>query len=771
MAEGRVNRLMVFMPPGGAKALALDTPIPTPSGWTTMGELRVGDRVFDERGQPCDVTWVSPVWRDRPCYSVRTDCGDEVVADRDHEWLVRLCGKREVYKIKETHTLCRKRSKRAMVRRAGGLELPAVELPIDPYLLGVWLGDGSSDSLRITSSLEDQPWLRGELERLGYRTGGTSVPTLFSVLGVRDKFVSLGLINDPHHNTYGRKHVPAIYMRGSREQRLSLLQGLVDTDGTVCRKRGQVTFCNTRIELAQAVRELARSLGVKAGWVEGRATLEGRDCGPVYRVSFYLAGAARMPRKADLCRDQYRTPHTYIEVTPTEPRDTVCIEVNSLSHLFLCGRSMTPTHNSTYGSVHFPAFFLAQKRGLRVIGASNTADLAYSFSRKVRLLVQQKADLLGYDLGREAEELWTTTNDGEYKAAGVGGVITGSRADLGIIDDPVKGRKDADSEVNQKAVWDWYWGDFHSRLKPGARQVLIMTRWAEGDLGGRLLEAEGDKWDILRLPAQAEDDDPLGRAPGEFLWSDDEYGFGAKLREDRESLIKAGRLRDWNALYQQRPTSEEGTYFKSEWLRPQAKVPDRARLRVYGASDYAVSEGKGDYTAHVVVGLDPEARLWLLDVWRQKAASDRWVEAFCDLVKRWKPIGWAEEGGQIKSGVGPFLVREMREREAFVARTQFPTRGDKSIRAQSIRGRMAMGGLYYDAAAPWRGDLEHEILGFPALKHDDQVDALGLAGQLLDTMVAGEAASGLKVLARDRWAAAFAKARQIDAAGTGWKAI
>src|SRR5512132_573063 len=128
---------------------------------------------------------------------------------------------------------------------------------------------------------------------------------------------------------------------------------------------------------------------------------------------------------------------------------------------------------------------------------------------------------------------------------------------------------------------------------------------------------------------------------------------------------------------------------------------------------------------------------YLLDLWRKQSASNEWVEAFCDLVIKWKPLGWAEEQGQIRAGIGPFLERRQRERNAFVARQAFPTRGDKAIRAQSIRGRMALEGLYVPVSAPWYPDFRAELLSFPAGRHDDQADALGLVGQLLDLMVKG----------------------------------
>jgi predicted phage terminase large subunit-like protein len=262
-------------------------------------------------------------------------------------------------------------------------------------------------------------------------------------------------------------------------------------------------------------------------------------------------------------------------------------------------------------------------------------------------------------------------------------------------------------------------------------------RWHEEDVAGRVLEQIKQgvvRGRVISIPAIAEDNDILGRNPGEYLWDDpDGYNYGEFLRaRQRESIPMM-----WSALYQQRPAPEEGEYFKVAWLRPYTTVPAKDTLAVYGASDYAVTANGGDYTVHVVVGVDPDGRMYLLDLWRKQASSDEWVEAFCGLVKEWKPREWAEEQGQIKAGVGPFIERMQRERQAFVYRRTFPTRGDKAVRAQSIRGRMALHGLYVPQNAPWVADLRSELLSFPAGKHDDQVDGLGLIGQLLDTICAG----------------------------------
>jgi predicted phage terminase large subunit-like protein len=320
--------------------------------------------------------------------------------------------------------------------------------------------------------------------------------------------------------------------------------------------------------------------------------------------------------------------------------------------------------------------------------------------------------------------------------------ITGNRADFIPIDDPIKGRLEAESEVTRRRTIEAFQDDVLTRLRPGGSVLICQTRWHEEDLAGAILPEgyagesglikcrDGAEWEVICLPAKAERaDDPLGRAVGEYLWPE---WFTPQHWAQFEN-----KPRTWASLFQQRPAPEEGDLFRADWLRPYTTAPDRSTLQIYGGSDYAVTADGGDFTVHAIVGVDPEDKLWLLDLWRGQTASDKWVEAFCDLVLEWKPIGWAEETGQIKAGVGPFLERRMRERKAYVAREAFPTRGDKAVRAQSIRGRMALDGLHVPTNAPWYEKFRSELLTFPTGRNDDQVDALGLVGQLLDKMVAG----------------------------------
>jgi predicted phage terminase large subunit-like protein len=297
-----------------------------------------------------------------------------------------------------------------------------------------------------------------------------------------------------------------------------------------------------------------------------------------------------------------------------------------------------------------------------------------------------------------------------------------------LIDDPFASMDEALSEATRKKVWDWYTGAAYNRLMPGGAIVVISHRMHEDDLAGRLLAqqaAGGDRWAVVELPAI--DDHGLA------LWPE-AYPIAAL-----ERIRLNTQPRFWSALYQQRPTPDTGDYFKADWLKPYDKPPARETLTVNGASDYAVTDDGGDYTVHVVVGMDPEGCLYLLDLWRAQTTPDKWIDAFCDLIKEWKPLSWAEEQGQITASVGPFLDRRQIERKAYVARENFPTRGDKAVRAQSIRGRMALEGLYVPEWAPWYANFRAELLSFPAGKHDDICDALGLIGQLLDQMVVGRA--------------------------------
>ena len=391
--------------------------------------------------------------------------------------------------------------------------------------------------------------------------------------------------------------------------------------------------------------------------------------------------------------------------------------------------NMPPRHGkSELASRRFPAWFLGRNPTKNVIGASYNSDLANDFGRNVRNIVgsREYQALFETRLAEDsrAANRWNTSDGGAYVAAGVGTAITGRGADVLLIDDPLKDRAEADSETVRQNVWDWYTSTAYTRLAPGGRVIVIQTRWHEDDLTGRLLEEEakgGDKWEILELPAISPD--------GKALWP----GFYPLETLERYQAVLPAR--DWAALYQQRPAPEEGAYFKRDWFRYYDEKPKH--LRLYGSSDYAVTEDGGDYTVHIVVGIDPEDNIYVLDIWRAQTTSDVWIQAWLDLVREHKPLMWVEESGQIIKSIGPFLEKRMREEKVYCRREQVASAADKPTRSRSIQARTAMGKVYLPSKAPWLEAFQSELLTFPAGKHDDQVDTFGLIGRMLDELVKG----------------------------------
>lgn len=400
------------------------------------------------------------------------------------------------------------------------------------------------------------------------------------------------------------------------------------------------------------------------------------------------------------------------------------VERGEIDRLMVC---MPPgSAKSTYSSVEFPAWYLGRNPKASIIAASHTQELAERFGRRVRNIAGSAEFAAVFGGGVAADSAaagrWDTLSGGEYFAAGVGGAITGRRADLGLIDDPVKSREDADSDRGREKAWDWYVNDFTTRLKPGARQIIVMTRWHEDDLGGRVLERERDRWHVLELPMEAMNNDPLGRLPGERLWSD-------WFTEDMVASAKMD-VRAWHALYQQQPASEDGDFFKLDWFRDYAEAP--ANMHIYGASDFAVTAGSGDYTEHGVFGIDQQGQHYLIDWWRGQEAADVWIERLCDLIIKHGPLCWFGESGPIRRSIEPFLVRRMNERNAHCRFEWLASIADKPTRCRAFQALASMGKVWVPAKAPWRADVIGQAIRFPAGRFDDAVDVLGLYGRGLE---------------------------------------
>jgi len=729
------KRLIVSMPPRHGKALAVDTPIPIPGGWTTIGELSPGDDVFDEAGQICRVVGKTPVWKDRPVYRVTTDCGDEIIADAEHEWVVRLDRKFGAISTRTTKFLAERTCDRApMIAAQGSLDLPYVDLPMDPYILGVWLGDGTATNGSITTAdpeiVEAIRATEGEVAEwksvsrgraASYRPGPSlRSPNVRAGDTFQGRLRAMGLL--------GNKHIPAEYMRASADQRLSLLQGLIDTDGHVA-PDGQVEFCNVNELLAKQVRELVYSLGHKASMIAGRSMLNGVDHGPKYRVMFYMKDAARLPRKAARTRDGLRAFRRYITVEPAGIADTVCIQVDSPNHMFLCGRSMLPTHNSWYLSRYLPAWFLGTYPDRSVMLAGYGAKFAKVWGARALAELSSNADL--FDLivpPKQSAEHWTIPGrEGSMWTSGVGGSMTGRGADLLIIDDPIKNQEEADSEAYRESTWQWWMTTARSRLEPNGMILIVLTRWHEDDLAGRILSGKyvsqddaawADKWDVVSLPALAEANDPLSRRPGDPLWPQ-------RYSERALRAIKGGITpRAWAALYQQNPQPLEGGLFARDDWRTVYALPDLEYVHNWVRYwDKAGTPGAGDFSAGVLM-CEWQGTFFVVDVVRgQWSASQREAvirsTAHRDRTMYGQAVEtWVEQ--EPGSGGKESAESSVKNLAGFIVYAERVT-GEKAVRAGPLASQVQMHNVAI-LNAPWNEAFLLEMQGFPNWKNDDQVD-------------------------------------------------
>ena len=382
------------------KALALDTPVPTPQGWRTMGDLEPGDFVFDETGAPTQVVAATTPMLGRPCREVIFSDGQRVVADADHQWVtVDKNGRRYGKSIVEMRTT---EQIRRSIRVGGELnhhvpltapvQYPArLDLPIEPYTFGAWLGDGTTTKAEITSA---DPEVLANVSGDGYPVQAVGyAPYLYRIGGVghtRDARTGQYTPNDSLATKLrvlgvnDGKFVPRPYLESSVDQRIALLQGLMDTDGFVDDVAGRCEFTSINESLADAVVELAASLGFRPFKTIGRATLNGVDHGPKYRVKFTpdrpvfrIERKLRRQKAGDARFHRFRAIDAVREIASVPVR---CIQVASPRGVFLVSRSFIPTHNSSLGRlgllIHSTAGYVDPGwKGNLTLELSNVANL------------------------------------------------------------------------------------------------------------------------------------------------------------------------------------------------------------------------------------------------------------------------------------------------------------------------------------------------------------------------------------------------------------
>lgn len=444
---------------------------------------------------------------------------------------------------------------------------------------------------------------------------------------------------------------------------------------------------------------------------------------------------------------------------------------------------------STYSDVVFVPWFMSRKNRRNVILASYASEIAEKQGRRARQLINSKSfnNLMGLGLmhDQKAAHQWTLTNGSEFMAGGILSGLTGNRGALGILDDPIKGRAEAESETIRQKTWDAYTDDFCSRLIPGAPQVLIMTRWHEDDVGGRILPVgwdgesgvfdgrDGRRWKVICLPAEADrKDDPLGRAIGETLWPE-------WFSKEHWVPFKKNR-RTWTSLYQQKPAPETGTFFQREWFRRYPLGGEPKRLNKYLTTDHAPGgEDHNDFNCARMWGVDSKSDLWLIDGFRKQCTLDKLADRVIGnkepsdagppiegLLKKHKPFCWFPEDDNNWKAAAPFMKLQMRQQGNYVRIEPISPHGqDKPTKAQSFQG-MAASGRVWIPEGPEGDDVIAQYLKFPAGANDDEVDAASVIGRAICDAHPAIAATPAKQPKRDSWAKAFG---DYDDEETDWK--
>ena len=429
--------------------------------------------------------------------------------------------------------------------------------------------------------------------------------------------------------------------------------------------------------------------------------------------------------------------------------------------------TVPPRHGkSTLVSDMFPSWVFGQHPEWEVIASSYALALPVKFSRNIRDRLRDPAyQSIFPDTARRADaagvEEWRLTKGGGYRAAGVGGGITGMGAHILLVDDPVKDASEANSDTIRENTKSWFNTAAYSRLAPGGGVLLVMTRWHEDDLVGHVLthmreqlEAgaspeEIDNWELINYPAIATADEYLMPDGSIELDLSEEQARGARLlrrrgealHPDRYDLPKLIRIKnrntpqEWSALYQQDPVPDDGAFFSKDMFKGYSYLPGtRDEYTYLSAWDVAIGEKKrNDWTVGVTCAINTRGDMFIVDMVRGRMSTMEIVNAVCDQIEKYDCDVFGMEHGQIKMTLWPLILEEIRRRRLTCSiNDELKPVTDKETRATPLRGLMQQGRVFFplESLRPWVERMKGEMLRFPSGTHDDIVDALAWAARM-----------------------------------------
>lgn len=762
-----IKRLIIEMPPRHGKPVYNGTMILMGDGSRkAIADIAVGDTVISDSGEPRAVTAVIAQGV-LPCVRVITKSGREVIVAHDHPFLT-ADGWRDAIDLSVGQRL-------AIVPKPG--TQPQQEgRPIEEFrLAGYFAGDGNTTaaktSCQASITIGDEEIGR-DIHHCAAVLGFTVTERFYERKdhiqakakrynlsgGVRPWIRDAGYAGHSAHT----KRVPVWVFTGNNEQIAHFVAAYFGCDGSVNRRGGARTDLvaeaySVNKPLLQDIQHLLLRIGIRSRvaakngkdfqgdpHASFRLTITSQDDMACFAERVPLLGArlARL-REWSVFRTTFEPdllPDEIASIADTGEQECSCITVD-VDHTYTVNDLVC--HNSLVTSQLFPAWFMGRNPNQRIIAAAHSLGLAEDFSRAARNYVESaefRQVFPAVALASDAQQVsrWAVANPndflpngnrkpylGQYVAAGVGSAITGKGADLLLIDDPVPGAAEAHSQVQLEHIWEWWTMTARTRLHRDGIIIIIMTRWSEGDLTGRLMHAmqedpEAEQWTVLRLPALAEANDPLGREEGEALWPE---------MFDREALLalqKGVGTRGFTALYQQRPSPDSGEIFLRTWF---SNRYTQSPTTIAATADYILQvwdtaferKRTSDYSVCATWARKGNSA-YLLDVFRDRLEFPELKRKAVDKFHQWKPRKVLVED----SASGKPMIQEL-ERETALPLIRVPVVGDKISRAHAVTPRLEAGQCYFPEDAQWIDEYIEEHVAFDRAMHDDQVDTTAIA--------------------------------------------
>lgn len=611
LSEGKIDFLGISLPPRVGKLLSDDTPIMTRDGWKNHGDLIVGDYVVGLDGEYKRVEHVFP--KDVADYEVEFTNGERIRCHGKHEWVVYNRHKQKWETI-ETEEMLRQGIESGEPNKRGHryhFLLPAAEpmdgqnmdLPIDPYVFGLWLGDGSTSTPSMTICDTDIR-LVYEVVRRGYgiRCAYTQVGCKRYVFnGLRDDLQKVGLCKGHRAR---EKYIPEIYLRASISQRLELLAGLIDTDGTVDQKHSnRVSFSTTNIDICDGICELISSFGWRFSKVvhppcTSSSGVEGKK--DVYTILF--CPTMKIPCRLQRKKVFYKAQHRRIAVKAIrriEPVSGNCIQVEG--GIYRAGRSMLPTHNSTL-CIFFMTWIMGKRPDVASVMSGHSDKLTDGFYRELLSIMTDNETYLWQDVfpqvqivdnsaKNETIDLNKKKRFPTMTCRSISGTLTGA-VEIGTggilyCDDLIEDLEESLNPVRLQSKYDAYLNQLKDRKKLGALELMVGTRWNVFDPMGRIQQQYGgnDRYRFRVIPALNED----GESNFDYPF---DLGFDTAYYQDMKDSIDDAT---WNAKYMGNPYIREGLLFPEDELQFYNGVLPDGEPEKIAVCD--VAWGGGDSTA------------------------------------------------------------------------------------------------------------------------------------------------------------------------------